>query len=92
MNSDEEMPSGRPQQNRDGTISKPRAKRGSDAQMVNNRTPAIDKEKQTRADQIRRKLTQSPSVVNIPTHNQPNSDMVGNDDDQQPMKPTIDYD
>ena len=93
MNSDEEMQPTQPQRNRDGTISKPRAKRGSDAVMMqNNKTPALDKDKHTRADQIRRKLTQSPSVVNIPTHNQPHSDFDGNDDEQQPMKPNIDYD
>lgn len=91
MGSDEEMNQENLRRNRDGTISKPRAKRGSEVNN-NNRTPTLDKEKQTRADQIRRKLTQSPSVVNIPTHAQPpNSDMEGNDDDQQPMKPTIDY-
>jgi hypothetical protein len=58
--------------------------------LVSNRTPTLEKDKQTRADVSRRKLTQSPSVVNIPTHNQPNSDMEG-EDDQQPMKPNIEY-
>ena len=91
MNSDEEMQPNQAQRNRDGTISKPRAKRGSDAVMMqNNKTPALDK--QTRADQIRRNMTKSPSVVNIGSHNQPHSDFDGNDDEQQPMKPNIDYD
>ena len=44
MNSDEEMQPNQAQRNRDGTISKPRAKRGSDAVMMqNNKTPALDK-------------------------------------------------
>lgn len=47
-------------QNREGIISKPRAKRGSLPEMqLNNRTPSLDKNK------VGRKLSQSPSVVNI---------------------------
>ena len=46
MNSDEEMQPNQAQRNRDGTISKPRAKRGSDALMMqNNKTPGLDKDK-----------------------------------------------
>lgn len=45
--SDEDL-EGAPRRNRDGTISKPRAKRGSDANvspMLVNRTPTLEKDK-----------------------------------------------
>jgi len=60
--------------NREGTISKPRAKRGSLPEMQpSNRTPNLDKKK------VGRKLSQSPSVVNA-QGNHPNSDDGGDED------------
>jgi len=59
-------------QNREGTISKPRAKRGSLPEMhPSNRTPS--------KKQVGRKLSQSPSVLNIQGNHQ-NSDDGGEDD------------
>lgn len=78
-------------QNREGTISKPRAKRGSLPDMSPsgaNRTPSLDNQKAQKA--LGRKLSQSPSVVNIQNGGHLNSD-DGGEDDQQPMKPTINY-
>ena len=67
-------------QNRDGTISKPRAKRGSLPEMhPQNRTPSLDKDKIQKGIQVGRKLSQSPSVVNIQGH-PINSDDGGEDD------------
>jgi len=64
-------------QNREGTISKPRAKRGSLPEMQpSNRTPSLDKDK---INKVGRKLSQSPSVVNI-QGNHLNSDDGGEDD------------
>ena len=40
---------------------------------------------------LARKLSQSPSIVNIQAANHINSD-DGGEDDQQPMKPVISYD
>ena len=78
-------------QNRDGTISKPRAKRGSLPEMQpHNRTPSLDKDKIQKGLQVGRKLSQSPSVVNIQGH--PINSDDGGEDDQQPMKPVINYD
>lgn len=67
-------------QNREGTISKPRAKRGSLPEMTpHNRTPSLDKDKIQKGIQVGRKLSQSPSVVNIQGH-PINSDDGGEDD------------
>ena len=47
VGSDDDLESA-PRRNRDGTISKPRAKRGSDANvspMLVNRTPTLEKDK-----------------------------------------------
>ena len=53
----------------------------------NNRTPSLDKDK---INKVGRKLSQSPSVVNIQGGHLNSDD--GGEDDQQPMKPTINYD
>jgi len=59
--------------NREGTISKPRAKRGSLPEMQpSNRTPNFDKKK------VGKKLSQSPSVAMQGNHG--NSDDGGDDD------------
>ena len=55
-------------QNREGTISKPRARRESLANVHSNkRTPSLNKEKAQLMGGDRRKLSQSPSLVNMPT-------------------------
>lgn len=58
-------------------------------QNPNNRTPSLDKDKMQKG--LARKLSQSPSIVNIQAANHINSD-DGGEDDQQPMKPVISYD
>lgn len=74
-------------QNREGTISKPRAKRGT-LPDLNTRTPSIDKDK---IQKVGLKLSQSPSVVNIQGAAHLINDDV-NEDDQQPMKPVMSED
>ena len=82
QDSDEDLPDiVKKGQNREGTISKPRARRESN-QVTANRTPSLNKDKSQNIDG-KRKLSQSPSLVNIPTQNQQvNSDDGGFDDDQ----------
>ena len=68
--------------NREGTISKPRNRRESHPQNQPNRTPSLNKGKEQHLDGNKRKLTQSPSLVNMPTQNQGvNSDDGGFEDD-----------
>ena len=55
--SDDDLPDIRKGQNREGTISKPRARRSSGGANGQNRTPSLDKEKAKLIDPSKRKLS-----------------------------------